>query len=529
MASSTTSGLARGLSGGQVTSKLGQQLAQRDDEADVNAQSSAETGNGLVPTSHTSPRTRSLSDSGKLAFAQPPNSRDSNQSSSKDDISVSPSPATPQRPSGIRQSLALNLPSKVSAHSSPANRVPLSPKLDSSQIYGSPGSVLPRRSRGLDFSRACTNLHHSTLAESSPDSSPTIGGRGMNIPGRRGSHGSTTMHLSTSGQADRPNISSSVSSVNMMESDTSSSEEDDEPMMGDRDEMLDTPQVNKTSASNPFAPGKVQSPGNDWMGGYSQAASSLMSFQRARFGKNRSRHSSSSASGNSSKPSPAPVSPPLVRSIEGQGGHRPSRNAVHSRRESLSLGTRDLRLSDMSDDGEARAAQTHSPSASGSSESGPLGVVRRAVTRRGNLLVSELRTPFEIKLINLSQKQKPSRAFERRSWRRALRLTARQNANRRSFDKFAKANRPFLISRQHSANFPRSAHPGMNEVAWMPIWSPRSMIIRFRLRPASVIMQIEIQRGRNSGIPSTSDIAPLLRRRAQRGRRQYQRTTPQWT
>ena len=69
------------------------------------------------------------------------------------------------------------------------NRLPLSPKLDSSASYGVPGSVLPRRSRGMDFSRACTNLHHSTLAEqSSPDSSPVIGGRAMNIPSRKSIH-----------------------------------------------------------------------------------------------------------------------------------------------------------------------------------------------------------------------------------------------------------------------------------------------------------------------------------------------------
>ena len=42
---------------------------------------------------------------------------------------------------------------------------PLSPKLDHSQIYASPTNILPRRSRGLDFSRAATSLHHSTLAE----------------------------------------------------------------------------------------------------------------------------------------------------------------------------------------------------------------------------------------------------------------------------------------------------------------------------------------------------------------------------
>ncbi|KAF5011163.1 hypothetical protein F66182_15391, partial [Fusarium sp. NRRL 66182] len=65
-------------------------------------------------------------------------------------------------------------------------------------------------------------------------------------------------------------MSSSLSSVNMLESDTSSSEEDDdEPMNGDRDEMMitTTPQASKMYngfLSNPFG-GAVPSPGNDWM------------------------------------------------------------------------------------------------------------------------------------------------------------------------------------------------------------------------------------------------------------------------
>lgn len=177
-----------------------------------------------------------------------------------------------------------------------------------------------------------------------------------------------------------------------MESDTSSSEDDDEAMMPDRDDiMLNTPQAARTGTGpSPFGMGNIQSPGNEWMGGYSQAAASLMSFQRARFRKGgRSRHSSSSASGNSSKPSPGPHSPPVMKSVENPtGGYFGPRQSVPSRRESLSMGTRDLRLSDLSDDGEGRAARrAGSPTAASQSEGGPLGVIRRAVTRRGSLLV----------------------------------------------------------------------------------------------------------------------------------------------
>jgi hypothetical protein len=165
-------------------------------------------------------------------------------------------------------------------------------------------------------------------------------------------------------------------------------------MVGDRDDiMLNTPQATRMgSMPSPFATGNIQSPGNDWMAGCQQATASLMSFQRARFrtNKGRSRHSSSSASGNSSKPSPGPQSPPVLKSVENStGGYFAPRQTAHSRRESLSLGTRDLRLSDLSDDGE-NGARGVSPTAASHTESGPLGVIRRAVTRRGSLLVSTI-------------------------------------------------------------------------------------------------------------------------------------------
>ncbi|PYH85125.1 hypothetical protein BO82DRAFT_399073 [Aspergillus uvarum CBS 121591] len=369
-------------------SRLSEQLSQRTEntKSGIDTDHAVDRSRSLGPPLRPSPASRSLSDAAKPVSATPHHPIDS-RPPSKDDSSLSSTPETPHRPS--MHSFPLNLPSKTPGSSSlsASNRAPLSPKLDSSQIYSSPGSVLPRRSRGLDFSRACTNLHHSTLAEASPDSSPTVGGRGVNIPQRRGSLGSASAHpFSTSNPGDRTAISSSVSSINMMESDTSSSEEDDEPMIGDRDDFMitNTPQAKKFGGGvSPFAVGNVSSPGSEWMGGYSQAAASLMSFQRARFRKGRSRHSSSSGS---SKQSPGPLSPPVMKSIENpNGGYFAARGSVSSRRGSLSLGTRDLRLSDVSDEGEHRGVRGQSPNAS-NSEGGPLGVIRRAVTRRGSLL-----------------------------------------------------------------------------------------------------------------------------------------------
>ncbi|KAL4882549.1 hypothetical protein BJY04DRAFT_206823 [Aspergillus karnatakaensis] len=371
-------------------SKLSEQLSQRTElgESGTQTDSAADNVGLLGPPLRPSPKARSLSDASKPS---PSSIISEDRPLSKDDSSLPPSaPQTPRRPTFHGPPLNLqSLPPKTSTPAS--SRAPLSPKLDPSHIYSaaSPGSVLPRRSRGLDFSRACTNLHHSIIAESSPDSSPTVGGRGVAIPQRRGSPGSTSVPpFSTSNPADRTTISSSMSSVNMMESDTSSSEEDDEPMMGDRDDIImNTPQAKRLAPGfNAFGGGNVPSPGSEWMGNYTQAAASLMSFQRARFRRGRStRHSSSSASGNSSKQSPAPLSPPVMKSIENGNGYFGHRNGTQSRRESLSLGTRDLRLSDMSDEGESRAFRGHSPTGM-RSDKAPSGVIRRPVTRRSSLL-----------------------------------------------------------------------------------------------------------------------------------------------
>ncbi|CRG90876.1 hypothetical protein PISL3812_07922 [Talaromyces islandicus] len=384
---------------------LRRQMSRHAEQSDSEENTSSSDQAALNPP-RVSPKSRSLSDAAKHGLLQPSPLREF-PPSTKDDIALTNSPTTPQKtparqPSGHVLTLQLPRPAASMPGPSAANsRAPLSPKLDPAQIYGSPASAIPRRSRGLDFSRACTNLHHSTLAESSPESSPSVGSRGINIPQRRvgpstfGSPGVGLGPQSNSIPGDRTGMSSSVSSVNMMESDTSSSEDDDddESMNPDRDEMMitATPQASKMigGLANPFG-APIPSPGNDWMGNYSPAAASLVSFQRARFRKSRnSRHSSSSASGNSSKPSPAPLSPPVLKSIEASNGgyfaREMSKGTVQSRRESLSLGTRDLHLSDMSDDGDSRAIRGDSP-AGAATDHGPRGVIRRAVTRRGNLL-----------------------------------------------------------------------------------------------------------------------------------------------
>lgn len=314
---------------------------------------------------------------------------------SKDDHDVpsASSPQTPRRPDFLARGLSLHMPPRTMSMAAPSgiNRAPLSPQLDTLTSYASPATSLPRHSRGLDFSRACTNLHHSTLAEqSSPDSSPIITqkGMGIGIPSRKASVSSMMLDSPNLGPGshwpqmslnDRSTVSSSVGSVNMLGSDSESDSDDADLMDPDDDDPIyATPQVQKLNnpgSVTPFAM-NTASPGTTWSNNFSPAHASLMkNFQRGRFKKERSRKSSSSASGTSAMPSPRTTSPPPLRSIE-SGGYFAWPRLGSSRRESLAMGTDQLNISSGNDSGdEATPAQPTTP-----------GVVRRAVTRRGNLL-----------------------------------------------------------------------------------------------------------------------------------------------
>ncbi|KAF2149214.1 hypothetical protein K461DRAFT_281566 [Myriangium duriaei CBS 260.36] len=359
---------------------------------------SAAESNGLHPpadrTPVVTPSKRALSDTFP-ALAPSPQFREAAAASKDDSAIIGDPPRTPQQTSFLSRGLSLQMPHKnaglLSSPSGTPNKPPLSPQLDPTMTYGSPATSLPRHSRGLDWARASTNLHHSTLAESSPDSSPIITQRSLAIPSRKGSINSMMLdspNLGPTGSwpaflnSERSAMSSSVGSVNMLGSPTGSSESDDEDLSEDNDELMCTPQANRMIGINiqtPYNPSNVtQSPsGGNWSNNFSPAAASLMkNFQRGRFKRGRSRKSSSSASGQSAIPSPRNTSPPPIRSIESANGYFGWNKFSSSRRESLALGTDQLHLSSSNDSGdENKEAIPTTP-----------GVVRRAVTRRGNLL-----------------------------------------------------------------------------------------------------------------------------------------------
>jgi hypothetical protein len=419
----------------QLNDSLHTAMASGDGEA---GEESAGT-TGRRTASRSPSKARSLSDGGPPTLSPSPKFREPEKKKSQDDSALSDNPTTPRRPAFPMRGLSLQMPARdLMSPSTQAyiSRVPLSPKLDHSQTYGSPSSVLPRRSRGLDFSRAATNLHHSTLAEqSSPDSSPTIGGRAMNIPNRKnGLHFSSNSESminnpsslwSTMANADRMVVSSSLGSVNMLGSESSGSSSDEDDLMDADDiddSILSTPQINKMSG--PF--GTTQpSPGNGWVG-QSPAVSSLMNFQRQRLRHGKSRKSSSSGSGNSMA-SPNSKSPPTMRSLEnmntGYFGGREIGEGLHARRESISWAANQLHISGSeSDDGTLKSTLENvdgMPITPG--RDGQRGVIRRAVTRRGNMLVRTYLFLFSKAILNsqYSPKQKASREFEQHLLRKA--------------------------------------------------------------------------------------------------------------
>ena len=338
---------------------------------------------------------------------------------SKDDLSVSSDPVTPKRPNVAPRGLSLQMPPRDVSSTSTANltkRIPPSPKPETAASYPSPSSVLPRRSRGMDFARAATNLHHSTLAESSPESSPIVGSRSSLMP-RKGlfsppsnpsvpeSPNSVPNSLwSTMANAEKTGLSSSVGSSSMMEYDSGSTSSDGDEVMdhGEEDDTIHmTPHANQlgNGFGNPFG-SVASSPGGDGIGTLPVAASKLMSYQRHRVKSRRKRMSSSSASGQSSLHSPGPSSPPLLRSIESSlsisGGYfldEPSKKEIISRRESLSLGTNDMQLSDAEQSDGEGLLRVHShegvpiPTPVTPTMDDRRNVIRRAVTRRTNMLV----------------------------------------------------------------------------------------------------------------------------------------------
>ncbi|CAH0052753.1 unnamed protein product [Clonostachys solani] len=315
---------------------------------------------------------RSLSDGGSTPIKIPslPNFGDLSRRTSKDDSGLRDitTPVTPRRPEFPPSGLSLQMPTREftpppATSSAYIKAAPLSPQVDNSHIYASPTNIVPRRSRGLDFSRSATSLHHSTLAgQSSPDASPTMAGKAMNIPARRGDFGGpeqvSTSLWSMMGNRERMNLSHSLGSAQAVGSDSSSSSDEDDPMDEDmEDNFVMTPQVHRT----------ISSVGQPPFG--SPAAGSLMSFQQ------RQRHRK-----HIKKKARVPMGIGFNSGGSSISNSPPNNAATNARRESISWQANQLHIADAADE------TNKGNEGDGTSSDGSRNVIRRAVTRRGNML-----------------------------------------------------------------------------------------------------------------------------------------------
>ncbi len=379
------------------------------DDSSIGSWSNDATGFGAAPVTPRRPPPSVQSRSTYLQ-PQPPNEPSQRQAQEPNEHPPQP-PSTPVSANSgaylLQQQLQQQQQHLFNQPTYMAKPTPLSPKLDPSQIYASPTNILPRRSRGLDFSRAATSLHHSTLADqSSPDSSPNPGGssgtgsgyNAMNIPSRKlGDYGgatesSTSLWSMMGRTSEKVYPSSSLgSAVNIAAcSDSSSSSDEDDFMDEDTEEpFITTPQVGKTTTT----PGAVNGPQTTmpWMPG-SPATNGLMSFthrQRSRKQPKRKVRGplglGFSSISTSSAAAAAGVGANNNLSRSPPSGYLLGRDAsqhTHSRRESISWAANQLHISGSESDDNLKA-QMDGADTLGSQR----GVIRRAVTRRGNLLV----------------------------------------------------------------------------------------------------------------------------------------------
>lgn len=343
----------------------------------------------FTPAAHLADARRTSKDDSSITIPIRESFSSSSHSANPTAPAAATTPVTPHRavfPLGLHLHLpTASPPAQQSAPLCP-KPAPLSPKLDHSQIYSSPTNILPRRSRGLDFSRAATSLHHTTLAEqASPDSSPTIGGRGMNIPGRRpgdfGAPEQTSNSLwSIMGNHERHHISNSLGSAANLISDDSS-DSDDEMMDEDMDEpYLMTPQAIRNSQSGPGLP----------LAGGSPAVNSLLSFQQRQRPRKQPKKKIRAPLGlgfssNSGNPGMLSKSPPS--NMNSYNSMAKEIASPHTRRESISWAANQLNISG-SESEDSPKPGVNVDGVLGPGMDGQNRVVRRAVTRRSNLLVS---------------------------------------------------------------------------------------------------------------------------------------------
>ncbi|RKF65859.1 hypothetical protein OnM2_002027 [Erysiphe neolycopersici] len=328
------------------------------------------------------PRARSLSDIGLPSLSPSSSSKEFEKRTWRDDSSIDRSFNTPENSNHLLHGLTLKMPPRE--FKQPTEFIPVSPNLEKYTT-----NMLPRHSRGMDFSRAATNLHHSTLADkSSADSSPIAAGRAISIQCKTNSHnlgsyGDFHNNMSSlwpmSSSIDQMNLSSSLGSVNMMimGSDSSESCSDDDDLMDDIDDSILT-----TPLSRHFGDLNQDTLGDNWLG------NSISNYSPINFQKSKRRpKKKKNLNCEGLNTTLGLITKPIANNNSTQEPETPV-DAIYKRRKSSSWIANQLCVSGNENDEKAPKnmfENIDSPPITPSRD-GQRGVIRRPVTRRGNML-----------------------------------------------------------------------------------------------------------------------------------------------
>ncbi|CAD6502451.1 BgTH12-05043 [Blumeria graminis f. sp. triticale] len=269
-----------------------------------------------------------------------------------------------------------------------------SPLRDHAQACGFPTNMPSRLSHGLNFSREATNLHHSFLAEqSSPDLLPTPArcdiktldkAHGLYLNGSGDHSHDSGSFWSMMEDVDRDKVSNSLGSFNMTTgSDSLDSCSDEDHLMDDIDDsMLITPQVEVGEVISSF-PKEIS--GNFWPEElYNSRTSTNVPWNKFQNRKNWGHESNNIVISSLNKSSSTPQSSVGINGCSSLEGWT---DPMTTKEPGFSLESNKVYTSSSENGDKApKCVENLENTSSISGREGQRGVIRRPVTRRGNML-----------------------------------------------------------------------------------------------------------------------------------------------
>ncbi|CCU78504.1 hypothetical protein BGHDH14_bgh01437 [Blumeria hordei DH14] len=338
-------------------------------------------------------KVRSLSEASLSALPSSSNENELGRGEVRDDSLLSRYPKASKRLSFPMGNISLQTPRELVPSRPPMS---ISPLRDHAQACGFPTNMPPRLSHGLNFSREATNLHHSFLAEqSSPDLLTTTAicdiktldkAHGLHLDGSGDHSHNSGSFWSMMEDVDRDKVSNSLGSFNMTTgSDSLDSCSDEDHFMDDIDDsMLTTPQVEVGEVVSSF-PNEIS--GSFWPDElYNSRTSTNVPWNKFQNRKNWGHESNNIVISPPNKSSSTTQSSAGTNGCSSLEGWTDSMTAKES---GLSLESNKVYTSGSENGDKApKCVENHENTSSTSGREGQRGVIRRPVTRRGNMLVS---------------------------------------------------------------------------------------------------------------------------------------------